>query len=285
MSRINNLIIGLPQSGKSTFLAALWHTVESGENVESLKITTLSEDIEYVNKLRDSWLKCEQIERTKTGVIQKISLNCITENTNEIKELIFPDVSGEMFELQIQTRKISNDYLEILKSCHGILLFINPNIVKPDLIFEADKILGESKLNIEENNTIAWDHLFTPTQIKLIEVLQFISTINNFRKKIAIVISAWDLIIELCESTHIPLNPENWFSNELPLFDQYLNSNSEINEYKVFGVSAQGGSYENADKKLQEFDKPTDRIIIQDNFSIYNDISIPIKWLMNGNNK
>jgi hypothetical protein len=49
----------------------------------------------------------------------------------------------------------------------------------------------------------------------------------------------------------------------------------------IFGISAQGSIYSNDNKKLQEKLKPSQRIIVQFDSQRSNDITLPIKWLLN----
>ncbi len=68
--RCSQLLVGLPDTGKSTFLAALYHQVEGGDIKGSLVLERLGSDIEYLNRIREDWLKCEKISRA-TGVKSK----------------------------------------------------------------------------------------------------------------------------------------------------------------------------------------------------------------------
>jgi stage III sporulation protein SpoIIIAA len=54
-SASNQLIIGLPETGKTTFLAALWHVVTSEEVNESLRLERLHGDSKYLNEISAKW--------------------------------------------------------------------------------------------------------------------------------------------------------------------------------------------------------------------------------------
>ena len=43
------LLVGLPESGKTTFLAALWHIIASGDVNESLVLGAAGPSMEHLN--------------------------------------------------------------------------------------------------------------------------------------------------------------------------------------------------------------------------------------------
>ena len=57
-------IIGMPNSGKTTFLAALWHLVTSGESKPALQFDRLDGDVQYLNVIAERWQRCEKAART-----------------------------------------------------------------------------------------------------------------------------------------------------------------------------------------------------------------------------
>jgi hypothetical protein len=277
------ILMGLPQSGKSTFLAALWHVVESGEVDNSIRVSFLPSERDYLNKLRELWESCLPLERNKADFIQKIVLN-ITNNKNQvISDFIVPDVSGEMFELQFESRKLSSGYVEMLKSTNGVLLFIEPDkLMKPVLISEAFPLICENCApSAVESNIKPWTHKGTPTQVVLVDLLQIITTYLDSRIRLGIIISAWDVIIDAPDPSYRKLTPSEWLDKELPLLSQYVKANTKYFETLTFGVSAQGSKYTENNLKLQSLSKSSKRIIVQTDSKISNDITLPVKWLLN----
>jgi len=204
----NILLVGIPQTGKSTYLASLWHVVESDEVDKSLTLTSLPDNREYLNILRGSWLKCEPIERNKLNFIKHNSIAIRDNNNDKEYSLMFPDVSGELFELQFQNREVTNEFLSLLNSSCGILFFIHPNISEPELITDADRILNETENPQNENTIKKWNHKDVPTQVILVDILQIITTFLNNKIKLSVIISAWDEIIDLPEEIKEIINPE-----------------------------------------------------------------------------
>lgn len=277
----NCILIGLPQSGKSTFIAALWHVVESKEIDDSIKITSLPNDREYLNELRESWHECKAIERNKTEDKFQISLY-ISRNDIEYDELLFPDVSGEMYESQFESRKLENEYISMIESARSIIFFINPDFLKkPVLISEADFIPINSSNSSTKAKLKQWEYEDTPTQVILVDLLQMISIYLHKRIKLAVILSAWDVIHNSIDKKLNKMKPADWVTNNLPLFHQYLISNKSQFDFSFFGVSAQGAKYYGDNLILHKHEKPSDRIIVQKDDEITKDISLPIKWILN----
>lgn len=283
------MFLGLPNSGKSSFIGAFWHVVETGEIDAQYAVTTQPSDREYLNGLREAFLDCKSPERTKTEFFKNIELSIIDKNTNEEIELVFPDLSGETFSSQFNYRKITDEYIDQIKNCNGIMLFLNPDFIKKaNLISDSFAMVGAEDSKSGEtplsSDHLPWDISMTQTQVIIVDVLQMIVKYITKPCKISLIISAWDVIkdLPLDESTQTPLD---WLNSQLPLFKQYLDANSAYFTYNVYGVSAQGGSYKEENGKitdLQEIIKQSERIIVQNDDEITSDITLPIKWLING---
>ena len=279
------LLLGLPSSGKTTFLAVIWYLVD-GKLDTRLHLSELHGEREYLNSIRDKWLSCDPIDRTRRTNEQVASMKLVDIKTNNEVEIIIPDLSGETFLDQWLTRSWTREFQEIIKGATGALLFIHPGEIKePIRIDQANLLYNEitEDKNIDsENNfpeSIEWDPKEAPTQVQLIELLQFLEMCDdlNFPFKLTVVISAWDLI----EETK-PL-PIEWLEKRMPLFYQYLCTNVEYFPFKVYGVSAQGGDYtlEEEKEKLTKIIESKERIQVIGPCENGKDLTMPLVWLMN----
>lgn len=273
--------IGLPGSGKTTFLAALWHVLDDQSSKTSLRLTGFSGDRAYLNTITEAWRSCLPIDRTTLQTEEDVSLHLEGDSLGKF-ELVVPDLSGETFELQLTDRRMITRHNTILQQAIGIILFLHPDVQKGtplNQVRELELTLKESYINMEDDaedisTLIApWSIEKMPTQVKLVELIQFI--IENAHKKIriAVIISAWDLVENLGWS------PIEFISHEMPLFQQFLNSNQDLLEHEVFGISAQGGKIPDEKKSLLELDA-TDRIKVCCGVDISRDITRPIAWLL-----
>src|ERR1700680_3001601 len=121
---VQHSIIGLPRSGKTTFLAALWHLLNAGEISTKLTLDRLVGDSEHLNAIADSWRRCEEVPRTSIADEAYVSIHVRVPATGDKASLVFPDLSGESFERQLGTRRCLASYVEGFEGPGGILLFV-----------------------------------------------------------------------------------------------------------------------------------------------------------------
>lgn len=273
-------IIGLPNSGKTTFLAAFWSYIQSDEKECELKLDGYTKQYPHLNELQHKWEMAETVNRTAAQSKQEAIINLINVKNGKKFNLIIPDLSGEEFETQISTRKVSKYYLDICNEALGFLVFVSANKLNDDITHHD---LGESIGGLAKNDKInSWEHKSIPYQVRLIEVLQFILNppFENKKLKISLIISAWDT------ATHNTENPEEWIRKEFPMLHQFLNSNKRNFDTIFFGISAQGGDIsipETRDTLLSNF-KSSERIVCQNSTGKTNNITLPILWIMSNEN-
>ena len=234
------LMLGLRGSGKTTFLAALWHHVEADELGGRLMLPQLQPDRDYLNAVRNNWLSLKPVERTSMRSNNEVSLDLLDRKTNAHVSMTLPDLSGETFRLQWATRKAPRAYVEFARECTGAFLFVHPNevakthVIKPESIdLESD---AEDQHQIQVVPSVNWTPAQTSTQVQLVDVLQLLLRMRSIRQKmrLAVTVSAWDLV-----RGRIP--PSVWLEKRLPMLSQFVRSNSDKLTSEVFGLSAQGG--------------------------------------------
>lgn len=270
------IVVGLQGTGKTTFLAALWYVVESGELSNSLQLDKLEGNREYINSLTEGWLSYKTLPRTTQWTPQIISMKLKEHGQENPIEIVFPDVSGESFESQWRDRKMEKRYAEFVREANGILLFLHPEkINKPKSIDLLNDMTGIDSNVTDVENSKPWTPEDAPTQVILVDLLQFVLSLTIFQRiKLAIIISAWDSLYSINQI------PSQWFEKNLPLLYQYLQANSSLFCTKIFGVSAQGGDLEKDKIKLKQIDKPSERIKVIEEHQENHDITIPIRWLV-----
>ena len=284
------LLIGLPSTGKTTFLAALWHVISSEEVDGSLHCEEYSDDIEYLERIRESWAECQQVSHTRTGSVKYAYFDLRDPATDRRTQLALPDVAGEIFEQQWGNRQWSNKFAEAADGASGILLFIHPEeLGEPTLITEvhapdftgADGGTAPSGAAYRPQSS-DWDPRDAPTQVKLVDLLQFLDAHLSCSRPLglAIIVSAWDLV----EDTPSPdISPKGWIEDRMPLLNQFIQSNPDIINTEVYGLSAQGGRLDEPDsvESLARIMPPSERIRVrQGQKYLDHDITEPVKWLM-----
>ena len=273
---IRHLLVGLPESGKSTFLAALWHVVESSEIPGSLVLSEVHGIRDYLNTIRDSWLRCEKLERTRIGSEHEVRFKLTDAEGHVFRELILPDPSGEMFKFQWEIRRWSTDFDKLAATSEAVMMFVHPRTVKPFVRLDSKIAKIAAELEGGDAGTPSdvepWTPDKSPTQVQLIELLQFLMERSFIDRSLnlSLIISAWDLIRPAPK-------PSNWVQQQLPLLYQFLMTNSHRLNTLCYGVSAQGGDYSST-AALQSHNNQSERImVVDDDGNTSHDITIPLK--------
>lgn len=272
-SKIEIMFVGLPESGKSTYIAAFWNSAKS-QNGDCLEISKLPGNTEYLESLAEAWRKCEHVTRNVGESLENLVLGIKEYEDFGPFDLAFPDLSGETYKNVFKYRVIESDLAKRIQSANALVLFIRSNhIRKPESISELTHFLG---LNEESSpiDTQAFTHDDATTQVIVTDLLQLILEGGSHINKIAIIISAWDKEISKGYS------PREFTEEHLPLVFQFLWSNFEAHQYEFFGISAQGGDYDDEAEVLLDKENPSERIIAQVGDEKNADISMPIKWIM-----
>lgn len=284
MSEKKILLCGLPHSGKTTFLAALWYLVFHMEIPTALTLRSLPEKRDYLNEISQKWAKFIEIERTKT--VKEISIPLIFNATDV--NLCVPDMDGETWKLIWSSRSCDPHTAEWINNASGILLFLHADKIRPPLdIYTLNEMAEQCEQppsgivvdnNAEDNNKIAqipWDPEKSPTQVVLVDILQTLTMppIGGNGRRLAVIISAWDK----AEATgHAP---EEYLRIHTPLLHQFLRCSGLFSKIKYYGVSALGGDIEEVRSKSE--DMPSVRIkVVEEGQTTCHDLTVPIQWLM-----
>jgi hypothetical protein len=288
MPACKQLVLGLPGSGKTTFLAALWYLVVWGEVATALRLDRLHGNREHLNRIANDWLSCRPVERTPVGAETIVSMQLVTTDRGDDgpggaagAEVFFPDMSGELFNLQWKERRCSREYYRLVREASGVLLFVHPNtVIEPVRIDEVAGIVeeltaGQGPGPVDDAPPRPWDPDRAPTQVKLVELLQFLvrEPFALPRARVAVIVSAWDLVGD-------DAAPTGWLAARLPLLDQYLRGNEERFSVRVYGVSAQGGDLGRDTERLLRETAPARRIGVVGEENRPHDLTAPVRWLM-----
>ncbi|QDG74807.1 hypothetical protein [Labrenzia sp. PHM005] len=277
-------IIGLPESGKTTLLAAIWHMVREPGSVTALKFDGLNQgNYEHLNGLAKRWRAAKKQQRTQTSGLKVVRMN-LKNDVGKSIEISFPDMPGEDFSRMWEKRELDESMGDML-SAEAIVLLINGDTIKfPTWIVEQNAIAKGAGLPPENAEVVEWSAELAPTQVQVVELLQFLmsSELSVGPRRLAVLISAWD------EVKGDGMDPEEVLKVKLPLLDQYLRSRRDPWTWHVWGVSAQGGAYEDQDngeqleetEALRQLDRPSDRIQVVDGKKVSTDITQPLNWLI-----
>lgn len=269
------LIIGLPESGKTSFIHAVDEVLQNPISPEALCASGLAHDRTYLEKDKSDFRAGKKLARTERN-LQEAPPELWFRHPRTQKEgrVFLPDVSGEIYRDQWVDRSWSKQYREQLSSIDGLLVF-----VRADVPAANTEILGQL-LELAQGGGQAepWDAKKAGAQVQLTDVLQFIATSTQLRRPVraAVLISAWDTVEKA--GANLPQDPAKFLEREWPLVSQYLSSNPETFLVRTYGVSALGGS----DDELQKLSHlpPHERARIIDGKDHSKDLTRPLRWLL-----
>ena len=285
---LRHSVVGLPESGKTTFLAALWHLVTSDEIGTALVLRSTRGNTEYLEAIAGDWRRCRPMERTRMGATRYVTLELTEADTAVEFDLCFPDMAGETFDAQLAARELDGTHAEWLDHPGGTLLFLSAirgpdgqrledlrGMLDPES--PSDAVDGTST-----TSTIsAWRPETMPEQAKLVELLQSVRRLDpgNERRAVAVVVSAWDAVADEGRT------PLEWLRAEKPLLAQFLKANGTALAVRFYGVSAQGGHAVRDREALLDKSLQSERIrcveVDRNGAVLYDgsDLTKPIVWL------
>ncbi len=295
MTNKSIVICGLPDSGKTTFLAALWHLISAKDVKTALTFKTLQgSDFTHLNSIMGLWLEAKKQIRTDISSNQVVTMSLI-DLRGETVRVSFPDLNGETYQRMWEDRECDPEIADILMSGQGILLFIHADRIKmpgwvaeeaaykleaeqqgkPTEVAATDTEAGTASPSVEAPN-IPWHPRLAPTQVQVVDLMQLLRKppLDIGPRRVVVMLSAWDLVADE------GLSPQDFLCQKLPLLHQYLEYGVDRWTYRVCGLSAQGGDYATEAESLCAENIPSKRIRLINGTEVSHDITEPLVWLM-----
>ena len=252
------LMIGMPGSGKTTFLVSLCRLLLWGEQetVWKLDQTEMPEGYENIKDLMKRLNSYQILERTRNPIPYHLQFLLFDNQQREI-QFVIPDLSGEFFRDLVYDRRIKREILKQVEEADTLLFFINVATMVEEVRISIKDKSAIKRLKEDHGETGIKAPEETKQLVKkpnnqsaVVELLQCISYLVKHPLKIKFVVSAWDIVAKECKEQVV--NPEGYIKEKLPLLYQYISSfESSRMSYEYWGVSAQGGDFENEDEVLE----------------------------------
>jgi hypothetical protein len=280
------VVLGLPASGKTTYLAALWHLLQARKVESKLKAPRLrAGEAQHLNDIARRWLAAKKQERTFHTKNRTVTMEMETVDGDEFV-LGFPDVAGESFAQIWESRECDADLVNSL-TANGVLLFVHAtDINQPNWIADVAKLSKLLGVKRQAGEPVPWDPRFAPTQVQLVDLLRCLQELplNAGPRRLAVALSAWDL------AERENKTPEKYLEMQFPLLHQYLHHGLDPSwAVKVYGVSAQGAEYDGDGKgempsagaqSMRDVEIPSERIKVVAGESSSHDLTEPLFWLL-----
>lgn len=262
MSNKKVFMMGMPSSGKTTYLASLCRLLLYGRQETEWKLDTkdVPDGFERIKKCIKNLNSYEAVERTHGIEFYNVDLALYDERQKCI-QFIVPDSSGEIFRDLVYDRRIPVNIMNQIIESDILLFFVNVNTMvsekriklgEKSAIQQLNEEQGDKSINSVENKEDEQSgnkEKKNNNQSALVELLHSIVYLVPHSLKIRFVISAWDLVEKEFNSDKI--TPKEYIKSKLPLLYQYLLFNSKIIDYEIWGVSAQGGDFDDEEDLLK----------------------------------
>jgi len=268
------LIIGMPGSGKSTYIAALRHVLLADDVQTELGFVGLADEERHLNDLEADWLRCKEVQRTKPATEGWVQFRVRDRRTGAEATISVPDLRGELFEQPACFDQCQKDLYDGVAAADGIVLFTNADREDDALmISDLGDLLGDDGLEeAEPINPFRPQDM--PEEVKIVEFLQMANRrpLPCRRRRVAVLVSAWDVVKN-------GISPETWLASNRPMLAQFLKYNPELWDVRIYGVSAQGGRLPRDRARLAKIKNPSERINLVGHGAAPHDLTAPLQWL------
>jgi hypothetical protein len=217
--------------------------------------------------------------------IKSVSMNLLDAADRAVR-VTFPDVPGEEYARMWEDREVDERLARTLSSANVMLLLHGNRIRAPAWVTERAALATAIDDPIPDAESEIWHPKHAPTQVQLVDLLQHLGRppLDAGPRRLVVMISAWD------KAEGEGLQPEPFLCAKLPLLDQYLRCGRNRWDWRVYGVSAQGGEYDQNKPdarpreeaaRLRDLDLPSKRIKLVFGNTESHDLTAPLEWLMN----
>lgn len=284
------LLVGLAGTGKTNFLVGLDVILDNQIDVNGLVHSDHAPDRAYVQPLREQWHRGEELDHTSRQAPPAPHQLLVCHPASGARATFhISDLAGETFDGQFVTRSFPREFGDRVNQATGLILFVHcdhegDHAVHEHSIF-TDPIPATQagRVSSPTEQSTRWSIEEASKQVKLVDLLQFIQEIRDRPLRIAVAISAWDLVENAHQgiAAEMPKDPSRFVAKRWPLLQQFLECNSEMFPFRIFGMSARGGGHTPEEiARLTSFDRARDRVLIVDDNHRSNDLTRPVRWLM-----
>jgi hypothetical protein len=241
------LLMGLPDSGKTNFLARTW--IALTEKGCAVKPHGTPKDIAYVESLVQHLLQGRFAPRSNQNEEPRpFTLEVTDPSSGKVMPLMVPDVRGELWKGAVLNSELPEEWMGRLHSCNAVLLLLR--VHSPDIVKPLDWVA--SKRSMEHQADDPSDANNTPTQVMLCELLRLLEIAltrkDGVPPRVAVLVTAWDLLSSVEQAD----GPEHYIQQQFPMLAGRLRDITKL-EIAVFGVSILGGDLVEDQQFQEEF--------------------------------
>ena len=242
------ILIGGPDTGKTNFIGRLWVAVRTDDS--AITASGTPDEIEYVESAVAHLHQGSFAPRTDRNLEADqgsltIILHLDDSHTEELTELVIPDMSGEVWKRAAETNELIPERMAQLEGAVGALVFLR--VLSPLNVNPLDWVTAADLLEHQGEDVQAHE---MPTQVMLCAFLRFLEFTlrdpsTDRKPRIAVVVTAWDLL----DGDRAAAGPGAYLQTEYPLFAGRL---ADLDRFEVttFAMSILGGDLQ-ADEEFR----------------------------------
>lgn len=226
------LLIGKPDSGKTTFLVQFHARVDSFKSA-----LTLYKSIENLTPIIDGAKALANGEEVKTTPSEKSTIMNFPLLYDNMKiDLDCPDYGGEQINLIIENREVDSKWSELIRNSNNWIVFIRPTSLSASFDLSNKTIKPEV---LKSGKKEAEDYVISDQSfyIELLQILLFTkgqdAHFRNSTTKLTIVLTCWDELKN-------PATPNEELRKNMPLFLEFIESNWVDSKINILGLSSLG---------------------------------------------
>lgn len=273
------LVLGGPDSGKSTYRAQLYQRVEHDEEGE-LRLVESVGDLSALQGDVERLVQGLQPMHTKLDIYNSTTL-VVEDRVKNRLSLEFADYDGEQMRRIGESNVVPAPWVERAQQSSGWLVFVRIDQIRAMKSFMTDPVETESASSAGKES-IPSERFAEIDAIEILQRLVFVRGVSLrhplVSPRLGILLSCWDELPELERQQ----SPAALLERRAPLFSSFVASNWEPDQYKIWGLSSTG-------RKLPE-DKPDEEFartgperagyITLPEGNTSPDLTIPLHWLM-----
>lgn len=276
------MIAGLPGSGKSTYIGALWYCLMHPEKIEDIKLVAdkmnLADDLTVLNRLSDAYKNVKLIDRNYSDQNETVQINLKVADSDTRLQVEVPDFLGENFRDLVELKE-SELVSKWLNDTDTLVYFMN-EVTPPE--FEDDHGPEDDESPMPAKDVPPFSIKTISAVAMNIMVLKCLLSKKTF-KKVVVVLSWWD---KNTDNGVVPNNPQKYLKEYSPALFNFIQYH--IPNFEIIGLSAQGqeypkedqGDYEATKKEIKAKTREGKRSFVEIEDKILHDLSLPLYLLI-----
>jgi Double-GTPase 1 len=272
------LVLGGPDSGKSTYRAQLYQRIEHQEGE-----LRLARSVEDMTALQDDVKRLVQgLQPMHTHLETYHSTTLAVKNHADRQfTLEFADYGGEQVRRIGESNAVPAPWVERAQQSSGWLFFLRIDQIRSTKSFMTDPIHTEPRVAVNGDSS----HPERSAELNAIETLQRLLFVRGaslrhrlHSPRLGVLLSCWDELPNTERKQSLALVLEQ----RAPLFNRFIAANWDLDQFRVWGLSSTGRRLPETEPDEEFARKGPEHagyVVLPDG-KTSRDLTVPVSWLM-----